>query len=113
MRFLNQVKGFAVLDGYRVRVTFRDGFTGTVDLWPLFEKQRGPLDEDFRDPGFFQKAFLDGHTLSWPNSYDICPDVLRFYCEIGRVCSQEELNTAFAAEGTAATEPMILKDKSN
>src|SRR5206468_2496440 len=109
MRFLNKLKEFVLVGGYRIRVTFRDGFTREVDLWPLFEHPRGPLDEPLRDPAFFQRAFLEQGTLSWPNGYDICPDVLRFYCEIGRVCTQEELNAAFTADAQSAADSIILK----
>jgi hypothetical protein len=38
-----------------------------------------------------------------PNGYDICPDVLRHYCEIGRVCSQVETDNAFAGLVEGAT----------
>src|SRR6266540_2707609 len=102
MRFLNKIKEFTLLGGYRIRLVFRDRFTGEVDLWPLFENPRGPLDEALRDPFFFQKVFLDHGALSWPNGYDICPDVLRFYCEIGRVCKQQQLNTALSRETKSA-----------
>ena len=113
MLFLNKIKEFKLLGGYRIRLVFRDNFAGEIDLSPLFEKPRGPLDEPFSDPAFFQKVFLDHGALSWPNGYDICPDVLRFYCEIGRVCAQEELNATLKPEAKAAAAPMILNDKSN
>ncbi|MBI4663472.1 MAG: DUF2442 domain-containing protein [Verrucomicrobia bacterium] len=112
MRYLNKVKEFSLLGGYRIRVAFRDGYTGEVDLWALFEKPKGPLTEPFRDPSFFQKAFLDEGTLSWPNSYDICSDVLRYYCEIGRVCADHELNAALDPGTNAPTSSALtLNDK--
>jgi hypothetical protein len=107
MSGLNKVKSFDLRGGYRVRVTFADGFTGEVDLQPLWTPPRGPLAEPFRDPSFFQRAFLDHGTLSWPNSYDICSDVLRYYCELGRVTSREEMNAYFNPE----TSPAVLHDK--
>jgi hypothetical protein len=36
-----------------------------------------------------------------PNGFDICPDVLRFWCENGRVCQDEETNAHFASFATA------------
>lgn len=37
-------------------------------------------------------------TLTFSNGYDICPDVLRFYCERGGVASQAETDAFFAGE---------------
>ena len=107
MKYLNKVKAFSLPGGYRVRVTFRDGHTGEVDLWPRFANPRGPLTEPFGDPAFLRRAFLDEGTLAWPNGYDICSDVLRFYCEQGRVTTDEEMNAYFTEE-TAAS---VLHDK--
>jgi len=95
MKYLNRLKNFSLVGGYRVRLTFRDGYTGEVDLWPLFANPQGPLTEPFGDAAFFQKAFLDEGTLAWPNGYDICSDVLRYYCEQGRVTSKDELDSYF------------------
>jgi len=106
-KYLNRVKEFVLLGGYRVRVGFRDGCTAEVDFWPLFESPRGPLFEPFRDPAFFQKAFLDEGTLTWPNGYDICSDVLRYYCEQGRVTSRDQMNAYFTEETPAA----VLRDQ--
>lgn len=102
MKYLNRLKSFALAGGYRVRLTFRDDYTGEADLWPLFANPRGPLTESFRDPAFFQRAFLDEGTLAWPNGYDLCSDVLRYYCEQGRVTSDEEMNAYFLESTTAS-----------
>ena len=112
MRFGNKVKHLRLLGNYRLSVTFRDGFVSELDLWPLFEPPCGPLIQPFHQPGFFDLAYLDHGTLSWPNGYDICSDVLRYYCELGRVCSQAELDIAFNPQpaGAAAS---LLNDKPN
>jgi hypothetical protein len=103
MRFGNTVKSVAPLGDYRLRVVFKDGFSGEVDLWPLFANPKGPLTEPFRDPAFFQQVFVDPETfvVAWPNSYDICSDLLRYYCEQGRVTAKEEMNAYFAPEAAA------------
>ena len=103
----NKPHSFALLGGYRVRVTFRDGFSGEVDLRPIWARRRGPLDEPFQDPAFFAQAFLDHGVLTWPNSFDICPDVLRYYCELGRIPSREELKAHFDPEPVSS----VLNDK--
>ena len=110
MKYCNKVKQVEAIGGYRIRATFGDGYVGEVDLGPLFEKPRGPLKQPFRVQTFFARVFLDYGTVAWPNGYDICSDVLRYYCEIGRVCSREELKTAFDPQPAEAS-PMVLNDK--
>ena len=108
MKYFNKVSSFVILGGYRVQVSFRDGYVGEVDLGTLFAHPRGPLTEPFRDATFFQRAFVDHGVLAWPNGYDICSDVLRYYCEKGRVTSDEERN-AYFVEGAPAS---VLHDES-
>jgi hypothetical protein len=108
MRCGNAIKGVRATGGYRLRVVFQDGYIGEVDLWPLFEKPRGPLTETFQDPAFFARVSVDLDVAAWPNGYDIDPDVLRYYCELGRVCPREELAAAFEQPELS---PMTLNDK--
>lgn len=108
MRHGNGIKRVQATGGYRLRATFEDGFIGEIDLGPLFQKPSGPLTEAFQDPAFFAKVYVDFHAVAWPNGYDIDPDVLRYYCEMGRVCSRDELATAFE---NAEVSQAILKDK--
>ena len=63
------------LGGYRVRLRFRDGVEGDIDLeahlW-------GPVFEPLKDVEFFRKFRVDpeSHTLVWPNGADIAPETL-------------------------------------
>lgn len=109
MKLGNAVKGARPLSGYRIRVVFRDGYIGEVDLWPLFEKPKGPMTEPFHDPEFFQRVSVDSEmgVVTWPNGYDICSDVLRYYCELGRVATRPELDAYFDLETSMA----VLNDK--
>src|SRR5580698_5803059 len=95
MNYNSAIKVFRMTGDYRLRAVFQDGYIGEIDLRPLFEKPRGPLTLAFQDPAFFGKASVDLDAAAWPNCYDIDPDVLRYYCEMGRVCSREELAVAF------------------
>lgn len=108
MNYGNAIKDVRATSAYRLRVVFQDGYIGEVDLWPLFEKPRGPLTEAFRDPAFFAKVSVDFNAAAWPNGYDIDPDVLRYYCEMGRVCPREELAAAFEQPEFSQ---MILNEK--
>jgi len=109
LKFLNEIRGVRPLGGYRLRAVFQDGYISEVDLLPLFANPIGPLTETFADPVFFQKVFVDpdSHVAAWPNGYDICSDVLRYYCEQGRVTSREEMNAYFTEETPAP----VLHDK--
>ena len=110
MRYLNRIKGVRWLGEYRLKLVFRDGFVSELDLRPLVEKLRGPWEEALRDTAFFQRVTTDDRTIVWPNEYDLCPDVLRYWCELGRVCSQEELDAAFNSH-PAETSASVLNDK--
>ena len=113
MKYGNEVKGARPVGGYRLRVVFKDGYIGEVDLWPLFANPRGPMTEPFQDSTFFERVSVDPElgVACWPNGYDICSDVLRYYCELGRVSSREEMNAYFDPTATVSTAPLVLKDK--
>jgi len=109
MKFGNQVKAAQPVGGYRLRVVFSDGYLGEVDLWPLFAHPRGPMTEPFQDATFFRRVTVDPElgVVTWPNGYDICSDVLRYYCEQGRVTSDAERDAYFTEE----LEGAFLHDK--
>jgi hypothetical protein len=108
MKYGTSVKGVRPLGGFRLRLVFADGYIGEVDLAPLFDPPHGPLTAPFKDPSYFQNAFVDADAVAWPNGFDICPDVLRFYCEQGQVCSREELENAFRPQ---PADTPVLHDK--
>ena len=108
MKQSNEVKACRLLDGYKVQVTFEDGFSGVVNFEKHVRQARGPMLKPLQALDVFRQVRVDLElgTIVWPNGYDVCPDTLRYWCEIGRVCSQEELDRAFAAP-----EAMMLHDK--
>jgi hypothetical protein len=59
--------------GYRLRVTFSDQSVKTVDFQDWLE---GPVFEPLHDPRYFQRFFIDGGTVSWPNGADIAPETI-------------------------------------
>lgn len=113
MKHNNEVKGVRSLGGLRLRAVFTDGYIGDIDLAPLFAGARGPMIEPFKDPAFFQAVAVDPElgVPKWPNGYDICADVLRYYCELGRVATKEELERYFAAPLEPSSGGLLLKDK--
>lgn len=80
---------------FRILFSYDDGLVAELDFGPYVEKIHGPVAEPLRDGKFFAQAHIDQGVLTWPNGYDVCPDVLRFWCEQGRVCSREETDAYF------------------
>ncbi len=63
----------AYCGGHRIRVTFEDGIQKIIDFRPWL---KGPVFEPLRDEKYFQRFFLDGWTIAWPNGADIAPETL-------------------------------------
>ena len=72
------VESVLVLDGYRVRLKFKDGVEKEIDLEPIL---RGPVFERIRnEPEYFRRVYVDpiSQTLTWPNGVDLDPDSLYY-----------------------------------
>lgn len=63
------------LDGYCVRLQFDDGSEREVDL---SAQLWGTMGEPLRDPNLFRPVRVDPElrTITWPNGFDLDPDVL-------------------------------------
>lgn len=59
--------------GFCIHFTFSDNVQGTLDLQPWLE---GPIFEPLKDRSYFQRFFIDGGTVVWPNGADIAPETL-------------------------------------
>ncbi|HZF12570.1 MAG TPA: DUF2442 domain-containing protein [Thermoanaerobaculia bacterium] len=59
--------------GFRIRVIFNDGLETTIDFSEWLE---GPIFEPLKDPQYFERFFIDGGTVAWPNGADIAPETL-------------------------------------
>ncbi len=108
MKMCNTVKGATYVREYTVRVVFGDGYTAEVDLRGLFADRPGALVQELRDLKKFRELSVLNGALTFGNGYDICPDVLRFYCERGGVMSQAVTDEYFTglpgdAEGLSAS----------
>ncbi len=65
----------AYLGGYRVRLRFRDGTKGEIDLE---SRLWGPVFEPLEDLSLFRQFRIDpvSRTLVWPNGADLAPETL-------------------------------------
>jgi hypothetical protein len=59
--------------GYRIRLTFNDNSSKTVDFTSWLT---GPIFEPLKEPEYFKTFFLDGGTVAWANGADIAPETL-------------------------------------
>ena len=63
------------VSGYVVRLRFRDGTAGEIDL---SSELTGPMFEPLRAPEVFKEFSVhpEFHTLVWPNGADLAPEFL-------------------------------------
>jgi uncharacterized protein DUF2442 len=64
------------LSGFRLRVTFADGLTGTVDMAGLVHSQAAGVFAALADPAVFAQVTLDYGAVSWPGDLDLAPDAM-------------------------------------
>jgi hypothetical protein len=58
---------------FRIWVSFNDGVENTIDF---AEWLSGPVFEPLKDSRYFERFFLEGGTVAWPNGADIAPETL-------------------------------------
>ena len=73
MRFLPTVIEAEYRGEYMIQLTFNDGVEETIDFAQYLE---GPAFEPLKDVSYFQRFFLEGGTVAWPNGADIAPETL-------------------------------------
>ncbi len=64
-----------VIGEHKLRVIFKDGLAGDIDL--TGRQWRG-VSEPLADPAFFAQAYVDPEirTVAWPNGFDMAPETL-------------------------------------
>ena len=85
------------LPEFRLQVAFADGFTAVVDLKDHIHLSDWPIVQPLKKARYFRRVRVKHGSIVWPNDYDVCPDVLRFWCEVGHAASQAETDAHFAA----------------
>ena len=58
---------------FKMRLVFNDGVEGTVDFADWLT---GPVFEPLKDRAYFERFFIEGGTIMWPNGADIAPETL-------------------------------------
>jgi hypothetical protein len=93
------VTAIELKENYRTKITFADGFSAEIDLRPAL---RGPAFQPLLDERVFRQMKIEYDTIAWPNGADVSPETLRYWCELGRVASDEETDAHFLAQHKAA-----------
>ncbi|MGA3172676.1 MAG: DUF2442 domain-containing protein [Chthoniobacteraceae bacterium] len=87
---LEEVAAIRPLDGYRVAVTFADGYAGEVDLAVLLDCG-GEIFQPWHEPELFRQVTVnDFGAPEWPGEIDLSPGSLRAWCEAGRFMDYDE-----------------------
>jgi Protein of unknown function (DUF2442) len=73
MEFLPSVIEAEYRGGHLIKLTFNDGVEETIDFAQWLE---GPVFEPLKDVSYFERFFLEGGTVTWPNGADIAPETL-------------------------------------
>ena len=70
-----QLQDVLYVDGYRVRVRYRNALEAVVDLSDLLEH---PFYASLKDPSLFSKVKVDEEVrvLVWPDDIDLAPEIL-------------------------------------
>lgn len=76
LTYMPRVIDAEYLGEYRLKIGFTDGKMATVDFKDWLD---GGIFEVLKDKAFFQKFFVDGWTVSWPNGADVAPETLYQY----------------------------------
>ncbi len=58
---------------YRIHLIFNDNTEKTIDFGDWLD---GPVFEPLKDRHYFQRFFVDGGTVVWPNGADVAPETL-------------------------------------
>jgi hypothetical protein len=61
------------VSGYLIEVKFNDGTIKVIDFEPWLT---GPVFRPLKSKDYFNKFFIDGPTIAWPNGADIAPETL-------------------------------------
>jgi len=83
------------LGSHRLEIVYNDGLVAILDFNAFLAEHEGPVVEPLRDGATFAAVRLERGVVTWATGFDICPDVLRFWCEQGRVCSDRETDIYF------------------
>lgn len=76
---MNEVIEIKVLDNYKIRIKFKDGFSKEIDFSQFICEG---ISQKLNDKDYFKLVEIEsGGGITWPNGYDFCPNFLREIAE--------------------------------
>ena len=76
MGYLPVVVEAVYVGDYTIKLEFDNGEKRVIDCEPWL---KGDIFQPLKDKDYFQKFFVDGWSISWPNGADIAPETLYKY----------------------------------
>ncbi len=78
---LTRINKLLVEDGFKIHLFFSDNVEKIVDFKPFIGNDK--FTQPLSDPNYFKqvKIYENGRGIYWPNSYDVCPDFLKNFCD--------------------------------
>jgi hypothetical protein len=73
MDYLPSVVSAKYIRDFIVEIQFDDGTIKSIDCKPWL---KGEVFEPLKETEYFQKFFLEGGSIAWPNGADIAPEAL-------------------------------------
>jgi hypothetical protein len=67
------ITNIELLEHLKLKVTFFDGLTGTVQFEP---SHLTGVFASLKDPAFFGKAHIESGVVTWPDGIDLAPDAM-------------------------------------
>jgi Protein of unknown function (DUF2442) len=71
-----RVAQMEVLPGFRLRVRFKDGTEGTVELAEFLHSASAGVFAALRDENLFCQARIELGAVVWPDNLDLAPDAM-------------------------------------
>jgi hypothetical protein len=71
-----RVTAVEALPGFRLRVAFADGLTGTVEMSRMVHSPKAGVFAALADPSLFAQVKLDLGAVTWPGELDLAPDAM-------------------------------------
>jgi hypothetical protein len=71
-----RVTAVEALPDFRLRVTFVDGLTGTVDMSRIVHSPKAGVFAALADPSLFAQVKLEYGVVTWPGELDLAPDAM-------------------------------------
>ena len=84
-----------VVGNTQVELEYSDGLCAALNFADYLSEQHGPVIDPLKTVCGFATAHIDHGALTWASGFDVCPDVLRYWCEHGMLCSPEETRAHF------------------